>query len=102
MHFFSFAVNGNKMLYKTKKNMLYVYFICIVCVYVGLQLIAQFVLQDPLKVIMAVEMSVETIDKLQTQLPLWDFLLGLPESFLKATDQETIVVVAENLMGMKK
>ncbi|KAF5903388.1 ATP-binding cassette sub-family A member 12, partial [Clarias magur] len=63
------------------------------------QLITQLVLQDPLKVIMAVEMSVETIDKLQTQLPLWDFLLGLPESFLKTADQETI---AENLMGMKK
>lgn len=66
------------------------------------QLMAQLVLQDPMKVIKVLEMSVETMDKLQTQLPLWDFLLGLPDIFLKSTDQERIVSIAERLVGLKE
>ncbi|XP_058249175.1 uncharacterized protein abca12 [Hemibagrus wyckioides] len=66
------------------------------------QLMAELVLRDPMKVIEMVEMSVETMDKLQTQSPLWDFLLGLPNIFLKSTDQETIMAIAEQLMGMKQ
>ncbi|MCJ8732883.1 hypothetical protein PDJAM_G00216800 [Pangasius djambal] len=66
------------------------------------QLLVQLVLQDPMKVIEAVEMSVETMDKLQTQSPLWDFLLGLPDIFLKSTDQDRIMAIAERLTGMKQ
>ncbi|KAF4086590.1 hypothetical protein AMELA_G00085220 [Ameiurus melas] len=65
------------------------------------QLMAQLVLQDPMKVIETVEMSVETLDKLQTQSPLWDFLLGLPDVFLKSTDQERIMAIADSLMELK-
>lgn len=61
----------------------------------------RLVLQDPVKVIEAVEMSVETINKLQTQSPLWDFLLGLPDVFLKSTDQERVMAIADRLMELK-
>ncbi|XP_027022078.2 uncharacterized protein abca12 [Tachysurus fulvidraco] len=66
------------------------------------QFMMQLVLQDPIKFIEAAEMSVETMDKLQTQSPLWDFLLGLPDIFLKSTDQDRILAIAEQLMGMKQ
>ncbi|TSW62345.1 ATP-binding cassette sub-family A member 12 [Bagarius yarrelli] len=66
------------------------------------QLLAQMVLKDPVKAIETLEMSVETMDKLQTQSSLWDFLLGLPNIFLKSTDQERITAIAEQLIGMKE
>ncbi|XP_060733092.1 uncharacterized protein abca12 isoform X2 [Tachysurus vachellii] len=66
------------------------------------QFMVQMVLQDPIKFIETAEMSVETMDKLQTQSPLWDFLLGLPDIFLKSTDQERVLAIAEQLMGMKQ
>ncbi|XP_053483840.1 uncharacterized protein LOC128609332 [Ictalurus furcatus] len=65
------------------------------------QLMTQLVLQDPAKVIEVVEMSVETINKLQTQSPLWDFLLGLPDVFLKSTDQERIMAISDRLKELK-
>ncbi|XP_046698566.1 uncharacterized protein LOC124381190 [Silurus meridionalis] len=66
------------------------------------QLMAQMVLQDPIKFIEAMEISVETMDQLQTQSPVWDFLLGLPDIFLKSTNQGRIMVLAEKLKGMKQ
>lgn len=63
---------------------------------------AQMVLQDPIKFIETVEMSVETMDKLQTQSPLWDFLLGLPDIFNKSTDQERLMAISQSLTGMKQ
>ncbi|XP_017562806.2 uncharacterized protein abca12 [Pygocentrus nattereri] len=65
------------------------------------QLLAQLMLEDPVKVIESVEMAVIAVDQLQEQNPVWDFLLGLPDLFVKATDQDMIMAVAERLSGLK-
>ncbi|XP_036428567.1 uncharacterized protein LOC118809395 [Colossoma macropomum] len=65
------------------------------------QLLAQLVLEDPVKVIESVEMAVIAVGQLQKQNPLWDFLLGLPDLFVKASDQDRIMAVAERLLGLK-
>ncbi|KAL6484338.1 hypothetical protein MHYP_G00063830 [Metynnis hypsauchen] len=65
------------------------------------QVLAQLVLEDPVKVIEFVEMAAIAVDQLQEQNPLWDFLLGLPDLFVKSTDQDTIMAAAERLLGLK-
>lgn len=62
---------------------------------------AQLVLQDPVSVIESVEMAVMAVGQLQTQAPLWDFLLGLPDLFLEDTDQGRIMSIAKRMLELK-
>ncbi|KAI4872788.1 hypothetical protein NFI96_020720 [Prochilodus magdalenae] len=65
------------------------------------ELMAQYVLKDPVRVIESIEMAVIGMSQLQKQTSVWDFLLGLPDVFRKATEQERIMSVAERLQGLK-
>ncbi|XP_062861801.1 glucosylceramide transporter ABCA12 [Trichomycterus rosablanca] len=65
------------------------------------QMMVQVLLQDPQKAIEKLEMAVGTIIQLQKQTSLWDFLLGLPDIFLKSTEQERAMAVANEIMRLK-
>lgn len=72
---------------------MFVYFFCVGC---------QVFLNNPEEVLNAVGESVVVVDRLQEETSVWDFLLGLPDLFLKPTDKEKLKTGAVELGNLKK
>ncbi|KAA0715542.1 ATP-binding cassette sub-family A member 12 [Triplophysa tibetana] len=62
----------------------------------------QVFLNNPEEVLQAVGESVVVVDTLQEEKSVWDFLLGLPDLFLKPTDKEKLKTGAVELGNLKK
>uniref|UniRef100_A0A8B9K9Q2 ATP-binding cassette, sub-family A (ABC1), member 12 n=1 Tax=Astyanax mexicanus TaxID=7994 RepID=A0A8B9K9Q2_ASTMX len=52
-------------------------------------------------VIQSIEMAVMALGQMQTDTPLWDFLLGLPNLFQNSSDQGNIMSVTNSLLELK-
>ncbi|XP_056610474.1 uncharacterized protein LOC130427231 [Triplophysa dalaica] len=61
----------------------------------------QVFLNNPEEVLNAVGESVVVVDRLQEETSVWDFLLGLPDLFLKPTDKEKLKTGAVELGNLK-
>ncbi|KAI7808566.1 uncharacterized protein abca12 isoform X2 [Triplophysa rosa] len=61
----------------------------------------QVFLNNPEEVLHTVGESVVVVDRLQEETSVWDFLLGLPDLFLKPTDQEKLKTGAVELGSLK-
>lgn len=68
----------------------------------GWQGLTNILLNNPEEVLQAVGASVVVVNRLQEEMSVWDFLLGLPDLFLKPTDQEKLRTGAEELGNLKK
>ncbi|XP_030643482.1 ATP-binding cassette sub-family A member 12 [Chanos chanos] len=66
------------------------------------QVLQHLLLSDPADVLESMGMAVTVVDHLQKQNAIWDFLLGLPDLFLKSTDEEKIMAGAERLVNLKR
>ncbi|XP_049340929.1 glucosylceramide transporter ABCA12 [Astyanax mexicanus] len=66
------------------------------------EFLAQSVLQNPVSVIQSIEMAVMALGQMQTDTPLWDFLLGLPNLFQNSSDQGNIMSVTNSLLELKR
>nr|XP_055071071.1 uncharacterized protein abca12 [Misgurnus anguillicaudatus] len=66
------------------------------------QVLIDMLLNNPAEVLHTVGETVVVVDTLQTENSVWDFLLGLPDVFLKPTDQEKLTTAGEELENLKK
>ncbi|XP_065108171.1 uncharacterized protein abca12 [Paramisgurnus dabryanus] len=66
------------------------------------QVLTDMLLNNPAEVLHTVGETVVVVDTLQTEKSVWDFLLGLPDVFLKPTDQEKLTTAGEELENLKK
>ncbi len=69
---------------------------------VGLQVLTEMLLNNPTEVLGSIGGTVVGLDMLQQETSVWDFLLGLPDLFLKPTDEEILNAGAEELEDLKK
>ncbi|KAL0184700.1 hypothetical protein M9458_020396, partial [Cirrhinus mrigala] len=56
---------------------------------------------NPTEVIESIGGTVVALDRLQQETSVWDFLLGLPDLFLKPTDEEKLNAGAEELENLQ-
>uniref|UniRef100_A0A8C2AMP7 ATP-binding cassette, sub-family A (ABC1), member 12 n=1 Tax=Cyprinus carpio TaxID=7962 RepID=A0A8C2AMP7_CYPCA len=69
---------------------------------VGHQELTEMLLNNPTEVLGSIGGTVVVLDMLQQETSVWDFLLGLPDLFLKPTDEEILNAGAEELEDLKK
>ncbi len=62
----------------------------------------EMLLNNPTEVLGSIGGTVVGLDMLQQETSVWDFLLGLPDLFLKPTDEEILNAGAEELEDLKK
>jgi len=69
---------------------------------VGHQVLTEMLLNNPAEVLEMIGGTVVVLDRLQQETSVWDFMLGLPDLFLKPTDKEKLKAGAEELENLKK
>lgn len=69
---------------------------------VGRQVLTEMLLSNPTEVLGSIGGTVVVLDMLQQETSVWDFLLGLPDLFLKPSDEEILNAGAEELEDLKK
>ncbi|KTG45584.1 hypothetical protein cypCar_00012020, partial [Cyprinus carpio] len=65
------------------------------------QELTEMLLNNPTEVLGSIGGTVVVLDMLQQETSVWDFLLGLPDLFLKPTDEEILNAGAEELEDLK-
>ncbi|XP_050975190.1 uncharacterized protein abca12 isoform X2 [Labeo rohita] len=65
------------------------------------QVLTELLISNPTEVIESIGGSVVVLDSLQQETSVWDFLLGLPDLFLKPTDEEMLNAGAEELENLQ-
>ncbi|XP_016410236.1 uncharacterized protein LOC107741931 [Sinocyclocheilus rhinocerous] len=65
------------------------------------QVLTEMLLNNPTEVLGSIGGTVVVLDMLQQETSVWDFLLGLPDLFLKPTDEEILNAGAEELEDLK-
>ncbi|XP_043104736.1 uncharacterized protein abca12 isoform X2 [Puntigrus tetrazona] len=65
------------------------------------QVLTEMLLNNPTEVLGYLGGTVVVLDMLQKETSVWDFLLGLPDLFLKPTDEEILNAGAEELKDLK-
>lgn len=68
----------------------------------GHQVLTEMLLSNPTEALGSIGGTVVVLDMLQQETSVWDFLLGLPDLFLKPTDEEILNVGAGELENLKK
>ncbi|XP_059356783.1 uncharacterized protein LOC132095673 [Carassius carassius] len=65
------------------------------------QVLTEMLLNNPTEVLGSIGGTVVVLDMLQQETSVWDFLLGLPDLFLKPSDEEILKAGAEELQDLK-